>query len=172
MKIGEVNIDRLSGPVSFSILEPHVYFYNELKKTNTNCPVIILLGDEHSNPYFHCENCLDTIEDKCLKSFNKPFLELIDNLNANIDFYIEGFTTDIQYIKEYKFPYNTEPKLLKKDYPINELREKIWDCYFKNRKNKCPTKNINWHFADARYTRYTEYIYNGIYFMEEFKYLQ
>ena len=140
MKIGNKVIDKLSGPVSIRILTPT----EEFTQTEYNTSIIVLLGDEHFNKEHQCYNCDEYNEkNRCCytgashyKSYTDDFLKLLDNFNDNIDFYLEGFHSEIisntkNEYKERKGKLNKCLDLKSFDINFNDICEK-YNIKFKN----------------------------------------
>jgi hypothetical protein len=140
LKINDTIIKRISGPVSLTILEP----------IEENLPLIMLFGDVHFSNSYLCENCNHSVN--CYDIQDNDFLKLFDELarikNLNIDFNLEhGF--DIETEKDY-FEYEKQGRLGLFIYKFQE-------CLKKN--NNCITKNIKWHYVDAREIK-RDFMYN------------
>ena len=148
LTINHQTIDKLSGPVTLTILKPKETYFRDLKKNDIYAPIFILFGDHHRSLSRSCKSC----DNNCYKIYDKQFLKLIDSLaepDYPVDFFIEGSGDII----------NLLPSDIKEKYNslIPRLRENIAACY--NRKlrgttqyeEECPTKNIRWHFGDARW---------------------
>jgi hypothetical protein len=152
--IGETTIRKISGPVSFYFLKPS----KTIPFDQTQYfPLIMLFGDRHRSKENSCESCSCSKDSCCYTISDTPFLELIDTLAETypIDFYTEtaflgmGTGFDNGYMKDF-------------------TTGSFMTCYHRVLRNtsndKCPTKNIRWHAADARFmgfstrTDYDEYM--------------
>jgi hypothetical protein len=87
LKLGEnITVKKLSGPVSFYLLEPNNIY------ENIKLPYIILLGDEHENDEYRCTdiNNIDNIESTT--DFIKYINNIAEELNISFDLFMElGF---------------------------------------------------------------------------------
>ena len=171
MLINNKKIDRISGPVSFALLKPKKFIFDELKKEGVHLPIFMLFGDVHFSGENQCNNCTcdggssAVGSSCCMPVYSNEFLRLIDSISTKeypVDFGIEGFLD--KYEKEE----------LKKEYLLIEfqknnidimhkLREEISACYIRDLRGTklyekyCPTKNIRWHYMDARQLSRTKY---------------
>jgi hypothetical protein len=164
--INNARIKKLSGPVTFQILEPNIEVFKRLKRDyNIQLPIVILVGDEHYSSEGQCKNC--NIEKNCYPIYSNEFISLLDNLSNkgfSVDIYTENIITE--KMREYLLKANDDRILtyLKKKFELyrkNEmlpmLRENILSCYIKELKGTdiydkfCPSKNIRWHYADVRF---------------------
>jgi hypothetical protein len=139
--IGETTIRKISGPISFYFLKPSKTI--PLDQTHY-FPLIMLFGDSHRSKENSCKSCSCSKDSCCFTISDTPFLELIDTLAETypIDFYTEtaflgmGTGFDEGYMKDL-------------------TTGSFMDCYHRVLRNtsndKCPTKNIRWHAADARF---------------------
>jgi hypothetical protein len=136
--IGETTIRKISGPVSFYFLKPT---WKVPLDEEHYLPLIMLFGDVHFSKERSCESCSCSKDSCCYTISDKPFLELIDTLAETypIDFYTEtaflgmGRGFDNGYMKDF-------------------TTGSFMDCYHRVLRNtNCPTKNIRWHAADARF---------------------
>jgi hypothetical protein len=139
--IGETTIRKISGPVSFYFLKPN--WKVPLDQTHY-FPLIMLFGDVHRSKENSCKSCSCSKDSCCYTISDTPFLELIDTLAETypIDFYTEtaflgmGAGFDEGYMKDF-------------------TTGSFMTCYHhvlrNTRKDNCPTKNIRWHAADARF---------------------
>ena len=162
MLINNKKIDRISGPVSFALLKPKMFIFEELKKEGVHLPIFMLFGDVHLSDEKQCEKCSCKLEDSscCMPIYSEDFLKLIDNMATKeypIDFGIEGFNLDNKILfKEYGETTAIYFKNLKEEGIIPKLRENIATCYNKELRGTelyekyCPTKKIRWHYMDAR----------------------
>ncbi len=165
--VGDRWIQKLSGPTSFRFLRP---------KT-ANQPFFILLGDEHNSFGGQCPNCScdSSIEKCCYRSYDTAFLQLLDHLSTptkKVKIFIEAFSrlindadNEIKALGSEKFYQrlsDMKDRVLFQNNPksgeqLPSLYAAYQPCFFKRRDpgayNKyCPTRNIEWHFADARLT--------------------
>lgn len=147
MKIGNLDIKRLSGPVSFTVLIPTKECFTFLKKNNTS--ILLLLGDEHFSDEEVCEDfdSISTINDNWFR-----LLDMISSEQYPLDYYIE---ISLQYKKlnfseEYR-------KLIKEKLKNNKtvmyyIISKHIECFL-NQPTSCFTKNIRYHAVDIRNTK-------------------
>jgi hypothetical protein len=94
--INDKRIDSISGPISFTLLKPKKYVFDELKKEGTRLPIMMLFGDEHFSSEHMCNSCSCSLGNKgcCMPIYSDEFLQLIDSLATKehpVDFNIEGF---------------------------------------------------------------------------------
>ncbi len=171
MLIKDKKIDRISGPVSFALLKPKKFIFDELKKEGVHLPIFMLFGDVHFSGKYQCEKC--TCEGSssafgsssagcCMPIYSNEFLRLIDSMATKkhpIDFGIEGFYAgeERKYVAtEYNILAFKEVARRSEMQPMKMLRDNNIACYIKELRGTslyskyCPTKNIRWHFMDAR----------------------
>jgi len=144
--IGQLEFDKISGPVSFSILIPT----NDLILTNNHfMPIIILIGDEHTSRKNICIPTLDNV----INIFTPLWLRLIDSLgcdNFKVDYFVEAnFPLELLKLKHYlsdeiKYWYYTKSESVMGYIPSYHN-----ECFL-NESNKCITSNINYFYADLR----------------------
>ena len=172
LTINNVQIKKLSGPVSFTMLRP-ISSLNEF-------PAIMLFGDAHFSSAHQCEDkdvsdkdiidekvprTFDDVNKGVYKIYSSTFLKLLDS--PYVDFYTEAWFDKNENDETY-FDALRENN----DQPINLIREEIAPCYYKELRGKqiyekyCPTKHIRWHFVDPRYAYDTYEYYLSIIEME------
>ncbi len=172
MLIKDKKIASISGPVSFALLKPKKFIFDDLKKEGVHLPIFMLFGDYHFSDDFQCENCSCNLEDRscCMPVYSDEFLRFIDSMATKeypIDFGIEGFNLEddrmrYKYFAEKSAEWDKEYGLLKKG-SIPKLRESITACYQRELRGSklyekyCPTKNIRWHYMDPRQARESKY---------------
>lgn len=129
LKIGDLKIKKLSGPMSIRILKP--------KSEENNLPIIILFGDNHisKNPCYPCNNdkgCYDISDDNFLSSVNS----FCEKYNIKFDVYLE-YTDFVEYESESH---------------ISKLSNKVRNCFrIKDKKyDNCKYKYIRWHYSEIR----------------------
>ncbi len=163
--INDKRIDRISGPVSFSLLKPKKYVFDKLKKEGVRLPIMMLFGDRHYSEEQQCDTCTCSSEGCCMPVYSEDFLQLIDSLSTKehpIDFNIEGFVGKKTRELLKNDTLITKNKQTTKE-PMRMLRENMLACYIKELrgtelyKKHCPTKNIRWHFGDARSSTESKY---------------
>ena len=172
MFIKDKKISSISGPVSFGLLKPKKFIFEELKKEGVHLPIFMLFGDIHFSYEHQCEKCSCNLQDRscCMPVYSNEFLRLIDSMATKehpIDFGIEGFSLDTKtkYFKkdadfeaQFSFEKDTKGKGI-----IPKLRENLATCYQKDLRGSevyekyCPTKNIRWHYMDARFADENKY---------------
>jgi hypothetical protein len=146
--INNTSVQRLSGPVSITILKPNDNFHERFK-----APLIVLFGDLHFSNANQC-HCR---QEHCYKIYEPAFLQLWDSLDCPIDFYVEAFLHNEP----------TFPNFVTNREPLSLLLRNIHPCYKRNDKSKCITKNIHWHSADIRKASHKSY-YNLERFIDDF----
>ena len=172
MLIKDKKIASISGPVSFALLKPKKFIFDDLKKEGVHLPIFMLFGDYHFSDDFQCENCSCNLEDRscCMPVYSEEFLRFIDSMATKeypIDFGIEGFNLEddrmrYKYFGEKSAEWDKEYGLLKKG-SIPKLRESITACYQRELRGSklyekyCPTKNIRWHYMDPRQAGESKY---------------
>jgi len=166
MLINNKKIDRISGPVSFSLLKPKMFIFDELKKEGVRLPIFMLFGDVHFSDKHQCNNCTCVDSSSCcLPIYSDEFLRIIDSIATPenpVDFGIEGFYAGKQ--KENLKNENTLKyfRTLNKDI-MQKLRENNAACYVRELRGTklyekyCPTKNIRWQYTDPRHAPGTKY---------------
>ena len=160
--LGDLRIEKLSGPVSMSILRPKkdVVSMGEAG-FDMHYPIFLNLGDIHHSKDLNCEVVAGSCDKPSCYEFDIDFIQELDNFagknDYNIDLYVEDFspidprivfgTTSGQY-----------------GY-MEELFIKNMDCFYKRKDRKeirygkdlskihkldCKTDNVKWHFTDPR----------------------
>ena len=131
--IGGKVFEKLSGPVTYSILKP----------ANEWSPVFILFGESHVDLWGLCAADVPKIWDA----------SFIDSLNVlstnkqNVHFYMEHML-NLTLQK-----YNVPPRALGYSGVVGEMDKTVSCCFlpkFQERYDACPAKNIQWHFGDPR----------------------
>ena len=165
MLIKDKKIERISGPVSFALLKPKKFIFDELKKEGVHLPIFMLFGDEHFSTEKQCEKCTcdgsSSYKGCCMPIYSNEFLRLIDSMATTeypIDFGIEGFNLieDKKTFKQYGELAGELFKQHKSKDIMEKIRENITICYQRELRGTelyekyCPTKNIRWHYMDAR----------------------
>jgi len=162
MLINNRKIDRISGPVSFALLKPKKFIFDELKKEGVHLPIFMLFGDVHYSNEYQCNNCTCNESSAfgcCMPIYSNEFLRLIDSISTPenpVDFGIEGF-----YAGKYKEEVVKNEASLRHLKSFNtdimeKLREQNAACYVREHRGTklyekyCPTKNIRWQYADPR----------------------
>ena len=164
--INNLKIDRISGPVSLSVLKPLV----------KNMPYLLIFGDQHFENNHLCTKCTCTNPDHscCFTVWSKEFIHNLESISRQlkqpVDFYIEGMNSkkDIDYLytgikytpEKLKFLHLDTIKDKKNlNRPMFMLREHIWPCYYQQDPTIssseffdefCPFKKIRWNFSDPR----------------------
>jgi hypothetical protein len=146
--INNTQVQRLSGPVSITILKPTESFHTKFK-----APLIVLFGDLHFSNANQCQ-CR---QEHCYKIYEPAFLQLWDKINCPIDFYVEAFLHNEP----------TFPNFVTNREPLSILLRNIHPCYKRKDKSKCITNNIHWHSADIRKSSNKSY-YNLERFIDDF----
>jgi hypothetical protein len=157
--IDDKRINKISGPVLCYYLTPDDSIYEKYRKRNIFLPLLLLFGDVHGSIRGMCKPC-DQSQD-CYKIYDKELLSLLDKLSTDehpVDFYIETFMDDsYNYIRQFVSPYSKEEIIQKYPTPLNKLIYGDIEICFKRTQRetveyeeKCPTKNIRWHYSDPR----------------------
>jgi hypothetical protein len=152
LTIGNLYFEKLSGPISLSILQPT----NDLTKIISHfTPILLLVGDIHHTRKTICkdENSVTT-----LSTFTPFWLRILDSLATTelpVLYFVEGsFPVDLldspYYLRDDKKKW-----LMKlKDKTVMTYALKYHpECFSSNKKIKqqgCVTSNINYYFADLR----------------------
>jgi hypothetical protein len=156
-------ITKLSGPKSLRWLKP----------VESN-PFIMMLGDNHFSSSGSCPDCMCYVSTEacCYQSYDPQFLQLLDHLSTpakKIKIYIETFTrlalNKLVSAKEIERLINESKGAMKQEsrqyQQLPELYTEYQSCFYqlgdKTAYNRhCPTRNIEWHFADARGRSYID----------------
>jgi len=148
MEINDKIVSKLSGPISFVLLEPIPDKFFNYKGMYP--PVIMSFGDRHSSNEGTCTDTTYSI-------YNRPFLNLFDSLSTPeypVDFYLESYFSD----RDFEAIKNQDITRVKKLYhtdntPLQNFRVYNQMCFFKNFKNatNCPAPNVRWHNVDIRF---------------------
>ena len=153
LKIGEVPIDYLNGPIDIFILEPTNILKNILKDKPQ---VFVMLSDHHGNAVEMCQG--DTCKNKiCIHTTSPAWYKIIDSIATPyepIDYFIESFF-DTNLIND---PHYIRMEITKYmlNSPLNTVMSYIANhhlpCFSKlpDYQNMCFTNNIRYHFADVR----------------------
>jgi hypothetical protein len=169
--IQDKKINRISGPISFTLLKPKKEVFDRLLKEGVRLPIMMLFGDEHDSSSFQCDSCkcLLNSNDCCMPVYSEEFLQLIDSLATKehpVDFGIEGSLEGGETRENYKekgWLQASQTVAKELNTPLTLLREYISACYYKELRDTklyeefCPTKRIRWHQMDARYFKGTKY---------------
>lgn len=133
IKLGEIDVNVLSGPVSMYYLFPTV----------DGLPIVLLFGDYHFSVKNMAQECDE--EDGCYTVYSDSFLLALDQL-ANeypVDFYLE-------FIKDH-------PTALVDNVMAGRLKHKVYGCLDVKKRSSalyeeaCPTRNIRFHYTDVRF---------------------
>lgn len=154
--INKQKVERLSGPVSVTILKPKNTFYQRYKTDDNHIPIFILFGDIH----FSGKNGCKVMDENDYNIYDSEFLKLFDRTATKsfpVDFYVEAFLHN-----ERSFPYVTERE------PMNLFLKKIHPCYGKRKSSKRITESIRWQSADIRRAPTDEHQYNFETFIDKF----
>ena len=148
--INNININSISGPVSFHFLEPNILKFREFKKYGVHIPMIILFGDYHLSGE-ECDNCYCVDNECCFPVYSEDFLKLLDSLSSPtkpIDISVETFPDDEtrRGISLDLLKFNIE------NTSMDKIIYRFKNCFIKEFRfdESCPTKNIKWHYIDAR----------------------
>jgi hypothetical protein len=121
-----------------------------------NLPLVLLWGDRHRDDQAMCKLCYCSKGGKhcCYRIYDGDFLKELDVLASvyPVDFYTE-YSEDMPYIADMNNPKN----ILFHRF----LNRTTHYCHQKGLRSekeyerKCPTRNIRWHYADARAMEYS-----------------
>lgn len=165
LTIGDLTIDKISGPISFTMLTPKLTEFEKFKLLDVRLPVQLFFGDAHKSTMYMCKNCHCKADGKgpcCVKIYSKNFLQAIDSLASTdfpVDIYVETFQPDKKIHLEVSDENDIEP--------LHAL-EAYSTCYdrtlrgTKRYERECPTQEIKWHYVDPRH----EDTYNRMEFIE------
>lgn len=155
-KIGDKEINKISGPVSCHYLKPRDEIFSKFKENGIKLPILLLFGDVHGSSLNMCDDCEK--KEGCYRIYDKELLQLLDRLSTDehpIDFYVEVFK-DYEYQRRY-LPYDEKAVILDKKQPLCIMCHGDTEFCFKRDKRgtaeyeeKCPTRNIRWHYSDPR----------------------
>ena len=155
LTIGQVDFQMLSGPTCFYILQPILY---------VDHPLILLMGDTHRD---NDQQCIPTNQDLCneLSDFSvcsstssTGWYRVLDSVASKeqpIDYFVEYFYP----LEEFKKVSDCSARLKYKTQDTDQtvmlyLIRNHFQCFYpKEKKQPCITQNINYHFADVRYTK-------------------
>jgi hypothetical protein len=164
--IGDRWIDKIYGPASLRVLRP-------IEKSS---PLIFLFGDIHNSFEGGCSDCTCaySTESCCYRSFDPEFLQLLDSLSSpsrKVKIFVEAFTRLINR-RNWHAMHNREEldiiesgisnlsdDILIRGKRVGQPLPSFWAghqlCFFQTKDKTaynrfCPTRNIEWHFADAR----------------------
>ncbi len=182
MEIGGTTIKKLSGPVTFHLLQPKKKLFN--KYGEIYLPIVMLFGDYHMTYEGFCkEKGSEIYSDRFLKALNSIATKERP-IDFNVEFYfaweeyrvaeskqtLSGAEKVEEYWKETQF------KKVIEDKPIWKFRENTKMCYFRKIKHttSCPAPNIRWHYVDIRSahtnTKYNfEGRFNNFTYFQEYK---
>jgi hypothetical protein len=165
MLINNRKIDRISGPVSFALLKPKKFIFDELKKEGVHLPIFMLFGDVHFSDKYQCNNCTCDGGSCCMPIYSNEFLRLIDSISTPenpVDFGIEGFYAGVNK-QNLRHEVNLNLFKTKNNDIMEKLREQNIICYDREQRGTklyekyCPTKNMRWQYTDPRHARGTKY---------------
>ena len=146
--VNHKNINTISGPVSMTILSPHIEVAKQYhNQNNMFMPILILFGDQHYSTEHMCTKCNQ--KGGCHAVYDLEFIEQFDSLASKhhpIDIFVEGLFFD-KYVQHVKFSDIGEPSA--PDAPLTKFLTDYLPCYQRNTK-ECPTDKLRWHFCDAR----------------------
>ncbi len=162
--VGDKTIQRISGPVSCTVLKPTDKFLKLCADSGVFAPVYLLFGDYHFSTEGMCNKCLCNPSDSekrcCYPVYSEEFLKLFDTIVESKNFPISVYSEGIHNIDDEK---NQESR----EYPLDQFAFKNLSCYnrtlkYNDRENPCPYKNLKWHAGDARFLISKNYFYEKI----------
>ena len=139
--IGGLQLEFLSGPVSFDVLIPK----------NEKFPKIMLLGDVHEVKIQEtCSNAQVTGVN--ISTITPAWYRLLDSLGIRIDYFVETFfepslINDPYYIKDDVY---SSLLMSNNQQVMSWIARNYIPCFSELGSNKCITSNIKYHFADIR----------------------
>ena len=141
LRLGGLEITRLSGPVSFTYLVPKEDAFLDNAAKGTFLPIVVLLGDHHKDYENSCDDCEE--EKGCYKVEGDRFLGAINRVGRDIpiDFYIESHSEEANY--ESTSPLAQIITDTKGCRNVVERKSSSYNCKF---------KNVRWHKSDPRVT--------------------
>jgi hypothetical protein len=166
-KIGNKEINHISGPIRVCVLKPPQSLKKEFEKEGCRAPYILLFGDEHFGKENECKKCscdwADEDDNECCYKIDDPkFLKLFDSAitsNFPIDLYVEqAYEPRLGDPNIYNI--NKEIKYIDTEGFISKFIHDYKICYSKQHRSTlryqkdCPTKDIRWHFIDIRNIEY------------------
>lgn len=95
--MGGQKISSFSGPISFAVLKPTEWFIQQQKDNRLNAPVLIFLGDEHTQLKGTCHNCTCKLDQKscCMNVNSKEWFDILARISNGVfpvDVYAETAT--------------------------------------------------------------------------------
>jgi hypothetical protein len=173
-------VTSISGPCSLYLLINELgpnhgkmkYLMDKfMSKGETFCfPMIILLGDYHSNSGFQCKSCkCCKTDDCCTKIYEDKFFLILDELaertKASIKIFIESMMPLEQLqndsIKDFEKEYYIQSgdvglieKLKYEFEPCFSYKHKLTTELVESTKMKCKAKHLKWTYGDPRSINY------------------
>lgn len=154
-KILDTKITKISGPRSYSILQPTQLLVGDQLQHNLYAPVLVIFGDRHVNMREPCNPCYNSLG--CYKVFKDEWFDLLNKLgkhyNSKVDVYLEtGLTAakshallskDSTYYKKY---YDGVPET---NYGFLYYIGKYYtDCFL--RQPTCGKNYVRFNLVDPR----------------------
>ncbi len=144
--LGDVIIQKMSGPVSTYYLRPTKSIYDS--KTASFFPLLLLFGDMHRSYEGSCSPCDYT--NLCYKISDPYLLKKIDDLSTPtnpIDFYTESRIEDTGegFQDGYMEELTTQNMVVCANHKLKTTNPTEYA-------RKCPTQNIRWQGGDPRYS--------------------
>lgn len=152
LTIGNLNFEKLSGPISISILQPT----NELSKIISHfTPTLMFVGDIHHTRKTICK---DEDNMSTLSTFTPFWLRILDSVASSelpVLYFVEGsFPIDLLDSPYYLRDDKKKWLIKSKDKTVMTYALKYHpECFSTNEKIKqqgCVTSNIKYYFADLR----------------------
>jgi hypothetical protein len=153
MRLGQCSFERISGPVSITVLQPTALLR---EKIGHFTPILMLIGDYHEQTDTMCEpKELQSLD--VLSMYSPVWLRLLDS--------IATFSLPVRYFVEANFPVellNTSKYLVEERKPwmyeidnntiMTYTAKHHPECYSKNSviQQSCITSNMSYEFADLR----------------------
>ena len=175
LKIGDMLLNKLSGPVSINILVP------EPNDLDINLPVIMLFGDIHFDRLSGCDNC--SVSNNCIAINEVEFLQGLDTMSKDVptNIYIEQFydPSDREMLNQALADddKNAIHRTLEEQMKFNERGDYLTDLFHNNfgcfikeiRKNPyfseyCKSEYPQWHYLDVRNLMVSSYYKQHIYY--------
>jgi hypothetical protein len=149
MEIGDQTVKNISGPVVCYYLKPNEKVFEIFKNYSIELPMLLLFGDIHGSNHGMCTDC--EISKGCYRIYDEDLLKLLDSLSTDknpVDFYIETSEEIYDKYKGEEQKQRNEPLVDLIFYSEICFKRKLRDSI--EYKEKCPTKNIRWHYSDPR----------------------
>jgi hypothetical protein len=162
--VNDKHIERISGPVSLHVFQPNLRAFAQQKSIEVSqCPTILLFGDEHFESKFECKEC---VGETCVHIYDDDFILMLNKEMASeysITVFVETWNhMDFVDIENFT-PDTIENQSIKKQPPLKQLELNYYGCFatqLKEQNNKlyskiCKASKINWMLGDPRNAPHT-----------------